>query len=260
MKDCETNILLVEDDELNQFIAKNLLQKWGMRVSIAKNGLEAINQIVSKIFDLVLMDIQMPVMNGFESTRHIREMDDNYFKTIPIIAFTASGMTEADLMIESGMNDIITKPFIAEDMKRKISKYISCLRRPLKINFDLHTEDNPELKKELLSILISNLEELQLGISIIDAQNGYAILVSTFHKVKVAISILNDSEFNQVLEEIRINCLTNNPIELFQKKLDFLNLLCEQLKDSLQYEASNGMRSHFIPSSNLIQITPHASR
>ena len=137
MKDGETNILLVEDDVLNQFIARNLLQKWGMKVSIAKNGVEAINQIVSKIFDIVLMDIQMPVMNGFESTRQIREMEDPYFKTIPIIAFTASGMTEAEMMIESGMNDIITKPFIAEEMKRKISKYISALRRPLSINFDL---------------------------------------------------------------------------------------------------------------------------
>ncbi len=251
MKDCETNVLLVEDDELNQFIASNLLKKWGMKVSIARNGVEAINQIVSKIFDIVLMDIQMPVMNGFESSRQIREMNDSYFKTIPIIAFTASGMSEAEMMIQSGMNDIITKPFIAEEMKRKISKYISVLRRPLNINFDLHTEGDPELKKELLSLLISNLEELQHGISSIDTPDGYTMLTTTFHKVKIAISILNDSEFNQVLEEIKLNCAANSPIERFQKKLDCLKLLSELLKDSLRQEASISGHSHFIPSPKL---------
>src|SRR5882724_10870346 len=105
------NILLVEDNEINQFMTKAFLQKMGMVVTIAQHGKEALSKILSKVFQAVIMDIQMPEMDGFESTSKIRAMDDKYFKSVPIFAFSASGIKSVkDRAIMHGMNDVINKP------------------------------------------------------------------------------------------------------------------------------------------------------
>lgn len=234
MKAPEANILLVEDDQVNQFVTTRLLQKWGMRVVIANNGAEALAQIASKIFQVVLMDIQMPVMNGLESTTRIREMDDLYFKTVPIIAFTASGMLDAkEMVVQSGMNDIITKPLVAEEMQIKISKYIHTLCRPLFVNFDLYTQGDADYKKELISLLIGNLDELQRALSNVGSQDGLKVLTHVFHKIKVAVSILNDPELTRVLEEVKLNCVGTDAVQFIQHKLKYLSALCGYIKESL---------------------------
>jgi signal transduction histidine kinase/CheY-like chemotaxis protein/ligand-binding sensor domain-containing protein len=84
------HILLVEDNKVNQLVAVNFLKKWGMKTTIAQNGKEAVQLIKDKSFDLVLMDLQMPEMDGYEATRLIRAMDEPYFNEVPIIALSAS--------------------------------------------------------------------------------------------------------------------------------------------------------------------------
>ena len=84
-------VLLVEDDIINHKMASRLLIKWGMEVTVANDGAEAISLIKGKKFTLVLMDLQMPDMDGCEATTIIRALDDPYYKTVPIIAFSASG-------------------------------------------------------------------------------------------------------------------------------------------------------------------------
>src|SRR5260221_2643052 len=161
MNNKKVNILLVEDDEVNQLVAGVLLRKWGAQVAIAKNGEVALAMITDKSFDLVLMDIQMPVMDGFESTSRIRAMDDLYFKTVPIIAFTASGMIEVQKKdAGKGMTDFIAKPLDVEELQNKINKYIPSRRRPLFINFNLYTDGDLDFKKELISL---RSEERRVG-------------------------------------------------------------------------------------------------
>ena len=82
-------ILVVEDVELNQFLARHIMESWGCVVKIAENGALAVEHIDNDDFDLVLMDIQMPVMDGIQATRQIREMKDDYKASIPIVALTA---------------------------------------------------------------------------------------------------------------------------------------------------------------------------
>jgi CheY-like chemotaxis protein len=102
-------ILLVEDNEINQLLAQEILQEVGFVVTIANHGREAVNLIRERKFDAVLMDVQMPVMDGHQATREIRK--DARFKELPIIAMTAHAMTgDKEKSLEAGMNQHITKP------------------------------------------------------------------------------------------------------------------------------------------------------
>ena len=115
-------VLLVEDNQMNILIAHRLLEKWGLEVDIANNGLEAVKAIENSNYDLILMDLQMPVMDGYEATKEIRKLG---FKA-PILALTASAMFEkAAKMEEAGLDGLITKPFNPHDLFDAISLKLS---------------------------------------------------------------------------------------------------------------------------------------
>ena len=108
------SILLVEDNELNQRLMKISLARFNYKVSIAVNGLEGVEKFRNEKFDLILMDIMMPVMDGFEATEKIRNIEANNpaLGHIPIIAFTANTINnDRDKCVRGGMDDILEKPF-----------------------------------------------------------------------------------------------------------------------------------------------------
>lgn len=112
-------ILLVEDNLLNQRIVTFSLKKYNHEVVIANNGVEAIEQFSEKKFDVVLMDIMMPVMDGLEATTKIREFEskNNVAKRTPIIALTANTMdNDRDKCISYGMDEFMAKPFDIEKL------------------------------------------------------------------------------------------------------------------------------------------------
>lgn len=120
------SVLLVEDNEINQLVAGNFLDKWHIAYDVAENGKIAVDMVKSKKYDLILMDIQMPEMNGYEATKAIRLMDNEHYKKVPIIALTASAMMEIrDKIEENGLNDCITKPFKPEELKETIARYVA---------------------------------------------------------------------------------------------------------------------------------------
>ncbi len=110
-------ILLVEDNEINQEIALEVLRGMGMRVTLATNGEEGIAAFEKGFFDLILMDIQMPVMDGLTATKHIRKSTHHFAQRIPIIAMTAHAMTgDREKSLAAGMNDHITKPIDIKEL------------------------------------------------------------------------------------------------------------------------------------------------
>ncbi|MBA4165999.1 MAG: response regulator [Chitinophagaceae bacterium] len=116
-------ILIVEDVELNQFLARHIMESWGCVVQIAENGALAVDKINSNDFDLVLMDIQMPIMDGLEATRQIRKLQDDRKSSIPIVALTANAMrNNFDMFINAGMNDCLGKPFEEPALFRTVCK------------------------------------------------------------------------------------------------------------------------------------------
>ncbi len=115
-------ILLVEDNAVNQLVAQHLLTSIGIDLTTVENGQEAVDIIIEQPFDLVLMDIQMPVMDGYEATRTIRQrLPDN---PLPIIAMTANAMREdRDRALAAGMNDHIGKPINHDELLQKLQKW-----------------------------------------------------------------------------------------------------------------------------------------
>ncbi len=122
--DLKLSILLVDDDAINRFSARTLLEQAGQKVVEAENGQVAIEKAKSQIFDVVLMDVHMPIMNGILATRAIREHSRNG-KQVPIIGLTASVMNdEKDLYLNAGMNAVVEKPVIIEKLLKTIQQLL----------------------------------------------------------------------------------------------------------------------------------------
>ncbi|HTX88897.1 MAG TPA: response regulator [Bacteroidales bacterium] len=118
------HILVVEDNPINQKIVCKLLSKWDAAAEVAENGTVAVEKVRQHRYDLILMDLNMPEMSGYEATRIIREMDGEQFRTLPILALTASAFVEdRDKIFSFGMNGYIIKPFSPAELNQKISRF-----------------------------------------------------------------------------------------------------------------------------------------
>jgi two-component system sensor histidine kinase/response regulator len=113
-------ILVVDDNKMNLMIAAKFLKKWQASVDEAINGQIAVDMVKSTFYDMIIMDLQMPVMDGFEATAIIKQNHPN----LPVIAFTADAMPEThNKAFEAGMCDYLTKPFVPDVLFEKVSKH-----------------------------------------------------------------------------------------------------------------------------------------
>ena len=121
-------ILLTEDNDLNAEIATELLQEEGCTVDRAKDGVECVDMLekaANGTYQLILMDVQMPVMNGYDATKKIRKMDDPQKANIPIVAMTANAFSEdKQVALDAGMNDHIAKPINMSVLVPTLRKYL----------------------------------------------------------------------------------------------------------------------------------------
>lgn len=117
-------VLYVEDVIPNQFLMEGLCDTWHIQLDTALNGLEALEKVKQNHYDLILMDIQMPEMDGFEAAREIRNLQDPHYSNIPILALSASVSDGTRMQIkENGMDDYITKPINPKDLHHKLSHF-----------------------------------------------------------------------------------------------------------------------------------------
>lgn len=124
---------MVEDVELNQYLAKHFLESGGLEVEIANNGIEALALLDQNGYDCILMDIQMPEMDGIQTTRRIRQLNDPVKSSIPIIALTANVLSEdIERYKAAGMNDFLAKPFDESALILVISRNQSTESMPSK--------------------------------------------------------------------------------------------------------------------------------
>jgi CheY-like chemotaxis protein len=119
-------VLVAEDNPLNQKLTQIMLEKLGCEVVTVSNGVEVLSELASNSFDLILMDCQMPEMDGYETSRRIRESTVPRIREIPIVALTASALIgDRDRCIEAGMNDFLPKPLQKSDLVATISRWAS---------------------------------------------------------------------------------------------------------------------------------------
>ncbi len=148
-------VLLVEDNEINQQVAAEILGGVDIELTLAENGKVAVEKANQMEFDAILMDIQMPVIDGYEATKLIRENDE--LKELPIIAMTADAMSGVkERVIEAGMNDYITKPIDVEKLFRTLTTWIKIedkdrvIVQPVTATTDIETEEVLENEFELI--------------------------------------------------------------------------------------------------------------
>ena len=122
-------ILVAEDNEANQFLIKAITKSKNWDITVVDNGEQAVEAYKNGSFDLILMDVQMPVLNGYEATRIIRSLESEKGVHIPIIALTAYAMkSDKDQCIEAGMDDYISKPFRREQFLDMIANTLEAYK------------------------------------------------------------------------------------------------------------------------------------
>jgi CheY-like chemotaxis protein len=119
-------VLIAEDNPVNIMLMKKLLAKWEIAPTIAENGERAVDLMHSANFDIILMDLQMPLMNGFDAAIQIRKMSDPQKSNVPIIALTASALADIkEKVYASGMNEYVSKPFKPSELLEKMQQLTS---------------------------------------------------------------------------------------------------------------------------------------
>ena len=248
-------VLLVEDHKLNQKLASTYLMNFGLNVDLAENGLEAIEKLKNKEYDLVLMDIQMPILDGYNASKKIREELKN---PVPIIAMTANIMPhEKEKCLSYGMNDYLSKPFKEIDLYNMLIAHLGKHATPIAINppensgssasivekykvintkhLDSLSRGNISFIKEIIAIFLEQnpieISELELAIK----NNDYENIRSISHKMKTSVGFIGlDLLLPKltVIEDLAIDQKNMNEIELL-----FFDIkpLCEEAMHELNH-------------------------
>jgi len=243
-------ILVVEDIALNQLLMKTLLDDFGFERDIAANGKIAIEKLQNKSYDIILMDLQMPEMNGFDATEYIRNTMNS---TIPIIALTAD-VTTVDLAKckAVGMNDYIAKPV---DERLLYSKIISLIKKPILmkphigngnnkkmkcINLDylMHrTKSNPTLMMEMIDLYLKQTPPLinTMKQSLLD-KNWYS-LHTAVHKMIPSFSIMGiNADFENMAKRVQEYASSQQQTEAIEGLVLQLENICIQACEELEEE------------------------
>lgn len=170
-------VLLVEDNNLNQKIVSQMLINYGFEITVANNGLECLRLLQEMHFNIILMDMQMPVMDGYEATRMIRQYEA--LQHIPIIAMTAHAMNgDREKCLASGCTSYIAKPFKAEELAREIRKHFQGISTG---NSD---PDFNNFINELLPEFMAQLEEMVNSLKLAFANHDLEAIKSISHDIK----------------------------------------------------------------------------
>ncbi len=215
------SVLIVEDNKVNQLLIKNMLKKFGFeQLDTAINGSMALELLNANHYDLILMDIQMPGMDGYEITKEIRNRLKNKLENVPVIAISADASEKEKAKAkESGMNDYVVKPYTSEELFSVILKYTQPLgestleipkRSLTKTNepginlrfLDKFTGGDDDLAIQLVEIFLKqapeSVQKIEAGLS----SNNWKEIHAVAHKVKSSIAIFELNELKKIITNI----------------------------------------------------------
>ncbi|MBA4252299.1 MAG: hypothetical protein C0442_11340, partial [Chlorobiaceae bacterium] len=212
-------IILAEDNPVNQKVALKIISDAGFNIEAVENGLEALRAVQLKEYDLILMDIQMPEMDGYTATQKIRELPGNVART-PIIAMTAHALLgDRDKCIEAGMDDYVSKPIKPKDLIKLLDTWLKVnMKEELPVreieevvqifdkeHFSSVSMDNEEFQKELLQTYIS---DINLRIAKLDdyiRNDKMNLIVNESHAIKGASYSIGAKLMGDEAKEIETN-------------------------------------------------------
>ncbi|OOM77866.1 signal transduction histidine-protein kinase BarA [Clostridium sp. BL-8] len=247
-------ILLVEDNEINIRLFINILKVRGLKCDIALNGVEAVAAYENNKYDIIFMDCQMPMMDGYEATKKIRNTES---KHIPIIAMTAHAMQgDREKCLEAGMNDYLTKPFGFNQVIEMLQKYVNPIYddvlhnnindssnlndREVYIKEDSYYDEilrlamkelgfNEEFCRELIRDFLKQMREYLEIIKLNIDQNNFGEISIILHKLKSSAGAVRANEIAENLIEAE-TAAKNNDMSVLIEKLERIEVLLEQLK------------------------------
>ncbi len=252
------NILMVEDLLINQLLAKKIFNKWNCQLDFAVNGKNAIEKIKESDYDIILMDLQMPEMDGYETAKYIREFMGSKSRT-PIIALSAhANNSEKEKCLKVGMNAFVPKPieedvllqemFIWHNQSKKNDVYLKKREEePVRlkkehintgiINFhylDKVTNGDSVFIRELVEIVSVELPKSLKIITNLFSSKDADKLKKEIHKVKASITIFGVSRGQELIYEIESSIANDHSVEGLKPKLDEFFSICKVLLSELQ--------------------------
>ncbi|MEM9981449.1 MAG: PAS domain S-box protein, partial [Bacteroidota bacterium] len=238
----ELRVLLVEDNPMNQLYAKTVLDDFSTQVTVAQDGTEAIKYLKEEAFDVVLMDMQMPVMNGLEATEIIRK---ELRLEVPIIALTANAIKgDSEKCFEVGMNDYLSKPFEPNALQEKIGKLLR-LNMPTNESAATHqlynldeleviAGENSAFIEKMVQLFITQTPQLCKEIRHCFEENELEKMSEIAHKLKASVRTLKITEAGDLLDRIEDykiqNLSTNQLNQLITSTTKLLTTAVDQLQ------------------------------
>ncbi|MBC7826140.1 MAG: response regulator [Chitinophagaceae bacterium] len=249
-------VLVVDDIEMNQQLAKHIMQSWGFTVDVAANGREAVEKVEKNTYDLVLMDIQMPEMDGMQATESIRRLKDAAKAATPIVALTANLLNgEGDRYLQKGMNDYLPKPLDEQRLFQLVSKNLVDCPDSIFILEPLQNETAESIPTEKLYDLTmihglsggdesfirqmvelfvdtmpGSVEEMQTTLE----QKQWDALGKLAHKLKSTTGSMGMDSIKDEIRAVEQNCKKNENLEatpaLAKKVILVINQTVAQLK------------------------------
>lgn len=240
-------ILLVEDNDINRLYAKSILETWKCKTDIAENGLIAIEKLKNNLYDAILMDVQMPVMDGYEATKVIRRMA-HPVSSIPIIALTANATKiDVEKCLAAGMNDYLSKPFTPEDLYEKLFKKLKIVPNaqpappePQKVSFNLNylknmSGDNPEFVREMVETFINSIPKLLRDMEEALGKGDLVKVGKIAHQIKPSLTLMGIPQLKESavqLEEIVSAPHAKNPQQEVNNFIEACRKVVAELADA----------------------------
>ena len=218
-------ILLAEDNSINQLLINDLLNEKGIDIKIVSDGQQAVDNWLKNSYDLILMDMQMPIKDGYQAMNEIRKNTDSKKKSIPIVALTAHATEgEREKCIDAGADSYLSKPFQPDQLLNMIARMtfkkenIPGIKPNLMENFDIKTlreftNNKQELIVSTLHLLSETLTDDKIGLSAALENNNEKVLKSIAHRMKPNLYLLGLSRLGEFCHEIGANEKSLNDIK-----------------------------------------------
>lgn len=248
----QLNILLVDDDRLNAKLASILFAQHGLTLQLAENGLQAVDMIKTGSFDIVLMDMEMPVMNGYQATSLIRQQLKN---NIPIIALTAHAIAgEREKCLSYGMTDHIVKPIVPNLLFKIMYHAVSSIKIPSTkkrhstlrtkpvafdkvCNMDYLESITRGNKKNIQNITSVFFKETRKELACLTRaieKTNYPVISDISHKIKSAFYILGISVLEPVFNEMELLSSSTSPTSKMVPLNDRINIVFKQARAEMK--------------------------